>query len=296
MNVDLSAALAASAAKVEAALGAFLPEGEGLEADLHAAMRYACLGGGKRMRPFLALETAKLFSVDEACAMRVACAVEMVHCYSLVHDDLPAMDDDDLRRGRPTVHKAFDEATAILAGDALLTKAFEVLAHPLTHADPLVRSDLVLALALASGAEGMCGGQQIDLAAEGENLDIGQITRLQRLKTGALIGFAAQSGAILGKAPAHIRHTLVAFAHDLGLAFQMADDLIDVEGSADMAGKATGKDAARGKATFVSILGPERARAQAELLAAQAARHLDLFDGKAAHLRALAQWTVSRHS
>ncbi len=294
MSAALSEALAASAAKVEAALDAFLPEGEGLDAGLHAAMRYACLGGGKRMRPFLVLETAKLFSVDEACAMRVACAIEMVHCYSLVHDDLPAMDDDDLRRGRPTVHKAFDEATAILAGDALLTKAFEILAHPLTHADPLVRAELVLALALASGAEGMCGGQQIDLAAEGETLDIGQITRLQRLKTGALIGFAAQSGAILGKAPAHIRHTLVAFAHDLGLAFQMADDLIDVEGSASVAGKATGKDAARGKATFVSILGPERARAQAELLAAQAARHLDLFDAKAAHLRALAQWTVAR--
>jgi farnesyl diphosphate synthase len=296
MSVDLSGALAASAAKVEAALDALLPEGEGLEADLHAAMRYACLGGGKRMRPFLALETARLFSVDEACALRVACAVEMVHCYSLVHDDLPAMDDDDLRRGRPTVHKAFDEATAILAGDALLTKAFEVLAHPLTHADPAVRSDLVLALALASGADGMVGGQQIDLAAEGESLDIGQITRLQRLKTGAIIGFAAQSGAILGKAPAHIRHTLVAFAHDLGLAFQMADDLIDVEGSALEAGKATGKDASRGKATFVSVLGPERARAQAQLLAEQAARHLDLFDGKAAHLRALAQWTVSRKS
>jgi farnesyl diphosphate synthase len=296
MSVDLSAALAASAAKVEAALDALLPEGEGLEADLHAAMRYACLGGGKRMRPFLALETARLFSVDEACALRVACAVEMVHCYSLVHDDLPAMDDDDLRRGRPTVHKAFDEATAILAGDALLTKAFEVLAHPLTHADPAVRSDLVLALALASGADGMVGGQQIDLAAEGESLDIGQITRLQRLKTGAIIGFAAQSGAILGKAPAHIRHTLVAFAHDLGLAFQMADDLIDVEGSALVVGKATGKDADRGKATFVSVLGPERARAQAQLLAEQAARHLDLFDEKAAHLRALAQWTVARKS
>jgi farnesyl diphosphate synthase len=296
MSVDLSGALAASAAKVEAALDAFVPKGEGLEADLHEAMRYACLGGGKRMRPFLALETARLFSVDEACALRVACAVEMVHCYSLVHDDLPAMDDDDMRRGRPTVHKAFDEATAILAGDALLTKAFEVLAHPMTHADPGVRSDLVLALALASGADGMVGGQQIDLAAEGERLDIGQVTRLQRLKTGAIIGFAAQSGAILGKAPAHIRHTLVAFAHDLGLAFQMADDLIDVEGSALEAGKATGKDASRGKATFVSILGPERARAQAALLAEQAARHLDLFDEKASHLRALAKWTVSRKS
>lgn len=294
MTDTLAVALTATAAKVEAALDAFLPKGEGLEADLHEAMRYACLGGGKRMRPFLVMETAKLFAVDEACALRVACAIEFVHCYSLVHDDLPAMDDDDLRRGRPTVHKAFDEATAILAGDALLTKAFEVLAHPLTHADPLVRSDLVLALALASGADGMVGGQQIDLAAEGESLDIGQITRLQRLKTGALIAFAAQSGAILGKAPAHIRHTLVAFAHDLGLAFQMADDLIDVEGSSVDAGKATGKDQARGKATFVSILGPERARAQAALLADQAAKHLDLFDAKADNLRALARWTVAR--
>ncbi|MCA0448597.1 MAG: polyprenyl synthetase family protein [Proteobacteria bacterium] len=296
MTDTLAQALTATAAKVEAALDAFLPKGDGLEADLHAAMRYACLGGGKRMRPFLVMETARLFSVDEACALRVACAIEFVHCYSLVHDDLPAMDDDDLRRGRPTVHKAFDEATAILAGDALLTKAFEVLAHPLTHADPLVRSDLVLALALASGADGMVGGQQIDLAAEGESLDIGQITRLQRLKTGALIAFAAQSGAILGKAPAHVRHTLVAFAHDLGLAFQMADDLIDVEGSSVEVGKATGKDQARGKATFVSILGPERARAQAALLAEQAAKHLDLFDAKADNLRALARWTVARKS
>jgi farnesyl diphosphate synthase len=206
------------------------------------------------------------------------------------------MDDDDLRRGRPTVHKAFDEATAILAGDALLTRAFEVLAQPLTHGDAGVRADLVLALAMASGAEGMCGGQMIDLAAEGESLDIGAITRLQRLKTGALIGFAAQSGAILGKAPAHMRHTLVAFAHDLGLAFQIADDLIDVEGNAADAGKATGKDQARGKATFVSILGVERARAQAKLLADQAARHLDIFDDKAARLRKLARWVVERRS
>jgi farnesyl diphosphate synthase len=226
----------------------------------------------------------------------VACAIEFVHCYSLVHDDLPAMDDDDLRRGRPTVHKAYDEATAILAGDALLTRAFEVLAHPLTHGDAGVRADLVLALALAAGAEGMCGGQQMDLSAEGQTLDIGAITRLQRLKTGALIGFAAQSGAILGKAPAHMRHTLVAFAHDLGLAFQIADDLIDAEGSADAAGKATGKDQALGKATFVSILGIERARAQALLLAEQASRHLDIFDAKADALRALTRWVVRRQS
>ncbi len=296
MSESIEAALAANAARIEAALEALLPKGEGYEEDLHEAMRYACLGGGKRMRPFLVMETASLFGVDEACALRVACAVELVHCYSLVHDDLPAMDDDDLRRGRPTVHKAFDEATAILAGDALLTRAFEVLAQPLTHGDAGVRADLVLALALASGAEGMCGGQQMDIAAEGQALDIGAITRLQRLKTGALIGFAAQAGAILGKAPVHMRHTLVAFAHDLGLAFQIADDLIDVEGDAKAAGKATGKDEARGKATFVSILGVERARGQAQLLADQAARHLDLFDAKADRLRALTRWAVRRQS
>ncbi|MBI1243502.1 MAG: polyprenyl synthetase family protein [Alphaproteobacteria bacterium] len=296
MNETIEAALAANAARIEAALEAFLPKGDGYEAALHEAMRYASLGGGKRIRPFLVMETAGLFGVDEACALRVACAIELVHCYSLVHDDLPAMDDDDLRRGRPTVHKAFDEATAILAGDALLTRAFEILSQPLTHGDAGVRADLVLALAIASGAEGMCGGQMMDLAAEGQDLDIGEITRLQRLKTGALIGFAAQSGAILGKAPAHMRHTLVAFAHDLGLAFQIADDLIDVEGSAVDAGKATGKDQARGKATFVSILGVERARAQAQLLADQAARHLDMFDSKADRLRRLARWVVQRRN
>ncbi|MBL8832585.1 MAG: polyprenyl synthetase family protein [Rhodospirillales bacterium] len=296
MNEPIEAALAANAARIETALEALLPNGEGYEAGLHEAMRYACLGGGKRVRPFLVMETSGLFGVDEACALRVACAIELVHCYSLVHDDLPAMDDDDMRRGRLTVHKAFDEATAILAGDALLTRAFEVLSQPLTHGDAGVRADLVLALALASGAEGMCGGQMMDLAAEGERLDIGAITRLQRLKTGAIIGFAAQSGAILGKAPAHMRHTLVAFAHDLGLAFQIADDLIDVEGNAAAAGKATGKDEARGKATFVSILGVDRARAQAQLLADQAARHLDLFDAKADRLRALTRWAVRRQS
>ncbi len=296
MSEPIETALAANAARIEAALEALLPKGDGYEEDLYEAMRYACLGGGKRMRPFLVMETSGLFGVDEACALRVACAIELVHCYSLVHDDLPAMDDDDLRRGRLTVHKAFNEATAILAGDALLTRAFEVLAQPLTHGDAGVRADLVLALALASGAEGMCGGQQMDISAEGQTLDIGAITRLQRLKTGAIIGFAAQAGAILGKAPVHMRHTLVAFAHDLGLAFQIADDLIDVEGNAKAAGKATGKDEARGKATFVSVLGVERARAQAQLLADQAARHLDLFDAKADRLRALTRWAVRRQS
>jgi farnesyl diphosphate synthase len=248
------------------------------------------------MRPFLVMEGARIFSVAESCAVRAAAAIEMVHCYSLVHDDLPAMDDDDLRRGRPTTHKKFDEATAILAGDGLLTRAFEVLADPLTHGDGNVRADLVLALAAAAGADGMVGGQMIDLEAEDHPLDIVGITRLQRMKTGALIGFAAESGAILGKAPLANRHALVAYAHDLGLAFQITDDLLDVEGSADEVGKKTGKDAARGKATFVSVLGVERARAQARMLADQAVRHLEPFGGKADLLRDLARWVVERRA
>jgi farnesyl diphosphate synthase len=220
----------------------------------------------------------------------------MVHCYSLVHDDLPAMDDDDLRRGRPTAHKAFDEATAILAGDALLTRAFEVLAHPMTHGDPAVRAELVLALAQAAGAEGMCGGQMIDLEAEKQRLDLGSITRLQRMKTGALISFGVEAGAILGKAATQLRHALAGYAHDLGLAFQIADDLLDAEGSAEAVGKATGKDEARGKATFVSLLGIERARGQADMLAQQAASHLEPFGPAADLLRDVARWVVERKS
>jgi farnesyl diphosphate synthase len=259
-------------------------------------MRYSTLGGGKRLRPFLVMEGARLFGVNENCALRVACAIEMVHCYSLVHDDLPAMDNDDLRRGRPTTHIKYDEATAILAGDGLLTRAFEVLAHPSTHGDAQVRADLVLALAAAAGAEGMVGGQMIDLAAEHQALDINTITRLQRLKTGALIAFSAEAGAILGKAPAAARQALIGYAHDLGLAFQIADDLLDTEGSAEDVGKKTGKDAARGKATFVSILGIERARSQADMLAEQACGHLDMFAERAELLRQLARFVVERKS
>jgi farnesyl diphosphate synthase len=291
----LADALAADAAAVETALAALLPERDGLESRLYQAMRYAVLDGGKRMRPFLVLQSARLFAVNEACAMRVACAVEMVHCYSLIHDDLPAMDDDDLRRGRPTVHRRFDEATAILAGDALLTAAFSVLADPLTHADAVVRSELVRGLAEAAGPEGMVAGQMIDLAAEHGTLDIGAVTRLQRLKTGAMICFAAEAGAILGKAPAAVRAALHGYAQALGLAFQMADDLLDAQGATGM-GKRTGKDAARGKATFVSLLGIERAQAQARMLAEQAPAHLDLFDEKADLLRELARWAVDRRS
>jgi farnesyl diphosphate synthase len=286
--------LADDAAAIETALAALLPERDGLEARMFQAMRYATLGGGKRIRPFLTLQSARLFSVSEACAMRAACAVEMVHCYSLVHDDLPAMDDDDIRRGRPTVHKQFDEATAILAGDGLLTAAFAVLADPLTHADPQVRAELALALANAAGPEGMVAGQMIDLAAEKTALDLGGITRLQRLKTGALICFAAEAGAILGKAPAQLRSALHGYAQALGLAFQMTDDLLDAEGNFGDVGKRTGKDAARGKATFVSLMGAERARGQVCMLADQACAHLDLFAEKADLLRELARWVVDR--
>jgi len=297
MTPELAAALADDADRVERALDVLLPAGDGPESRLFQAMRYASLGGGKRLRPFLALEGARLFAVAEACALRVATALEMVHCYSLVHDDLPAMDDDALRRGKPTVHREFDEATAILAGDALLTRAFEVIADPMTHGDAGVRAELALQLARAAGAEGMVGGQMIDLETEGsEDLDIGAITRLQRLKTGALILFACESGAVMGKAGPGPREALRGFAQDLGLAFQMTDDLLDVEGTAAETGKAVGKDAARGKATFVSLLGAERARTQARLLAAQAAEHLAAFGPAAARLREVARWVVERRS
>jgi farnesyl diphosphate synthase len=221
----------------------------------------------------------------------------MVHAYSLVHDDLPAMDNSDLRRGRPTCHKQYDDATAVLAGDGLLTLAFEVLAHPHTHGDPAVRCELVSALALAAGNQGMVGGQMFDLLAEHRpDLDIGAITRLQRLKTGALIAFSCEAGAILGKAPHDARTALRGYAHDLGLAFQIADDLLDVEGSTAATGKPVGQDAIAGKATFVSILGVERARAQARLLVDQAVAHLDIFDGNTELLRQTARFVVERRA
>lgn len=293
---DLQKAMAESARAVSEMLDRLLKVGDGREARLMEAMRYASLGGGKRIRPFMVTAGARLFAVAESCALRAAAAVEMVHCYSLVHDDLPAMDDDDLRRGQPTCHVRFDEATAILAGDALLTRAFEVLADIPTHPDPQVRSQLALALARAAGADGMVGGQMLDLLAENESLDMPEITRLQRMKTGALIAFSCEAGAILGKASEPARHALRTYAHDLGLAFQIADDLLDVEGTAAEVGKKTGKDAALGKATFVSLLGVERAKAQAQILAEQASRHLEMFDEKADYLRELARFVVTRRA
>ena len=293
---DLPKALARVAGIVETALDNLLPEPEGAEARLAEAMRYATLGGGKRLRAFLVMETAALFAVSETCAARVAAAVEMVHAYSLVHDDLPAMDNDDLRRGKPTVHKAFDEATAILVGDALQTRAFEVLAEHDTHSDPQARCELVQALASAAGARGMAGGQMIDMLAEGKTLSREEIVRLQALKTGRLIQFSAEAGAMLGRAPLAQRHLLAAYGRDLGAAFQIADDLLDAVGTTEETGKTAGKDAAAGKATMVAVLGPERARAQAEMLSRQAARHLESFGERALLLRALAAHVVSRRS
>jgi farnesyl diphosphate synthase len=289
-------ALKANAATVAEVLDRLLPLDDTPEVRITEAMRYATLNGGKRLRPLLVMSGASLFGVAEECALRTAAAVEMVHCYSLVHDDLPAMDDDELRRGQPTCHVAFDEATAILAGDGLLTRAFEVLSDVATHSDPQVRCDLIGGLGRAIGAAGMVGGQMLDLLAENQSLEIAEVTRLQRLKTGALIGFACESGAILGKASKTARHALHAYAHDLGLAFQIVDDLLDVEGDPEEVGKRTGKDADAGKATFVSLLGRERARFQADMLADQAAQHLEMFGEKADLLGALARFVVERRA
>jgi farnesyl diphosphate synthase len=298
---ELAAAMTHVAQVVESALTSLLPPEEGAEARLATAMRYATLGGGKRLRAFLVMQGAELFRVSETCAARVAASIEMLHAYSLVHDDLPAMDDDDLRRGKPSTHKAFDEATAILAGDALQARAFEVLAEPDTHSDPQARCELVAALGAAAGARGMAGGQMIDMLAPalmegGRTLDGPAVTRLQSLKTGRLIQFSAEAGAILGRAPSAQRHVLAAYGRDLGAAFQIADDLLDAEGSAEETGKRTGKDHVAGKATMVAVLGVARARQQADMLARQAADHLDGFGDRAALLRALASFVVARRN
>lgn len=293
---NLAEAMALASQTVEAALEVLLPVPEGGEARLAEAMRYATLGGGKRFRAFLVLKSASLFNVAHTCAARVAAAIEMLHAYSLVHDDLPAMDNDDLRRGRPSTHRAFDEATAILAGDALQARAFEVLAEADTHSDPQARCELVAALGAAAGARGMAGGQMIDMLAEGRTLDGPAVTRLQVLKTGRLIQFSAEAGAILGRAPVAQRQFLAGYGRDLGAAFQIADDLLDAEGSTEETGKTAGKDAAAGKATMVAVLGVERARAHAEMLAYQAAEHLESFGERADLLRALARFVVDRRS
>ncbi len=295
-DIDLTVAMAQVADFVEQALEVLLPPVDGIEGRLAEAMRYATLGGGKRMRAFVVMESAALFSVAETSAARVAASVEMLHAYSLVHDDLPAMDNDDLRRGKPSTHKAFDEATAILAGDALQTRAFELLAEHDTHSDALARCELVAALAAAAGAKGMAGGQMIDMMTEGEILAAPAVTRLQALKTGRLIQYSAEAGAILGRSSPQQRHLLAAYGRDLGAAFQIADDLLDVEGNAQQIGKTAGKDVAAGKATMVAVLGVEMARAHADMLAQQAADYLEDFGDRAANLRALAAFVVARQS
>ncbi len=280
--------------RIDALFDALLTVPDDPRAPLYRAMRHAAIGGGKRLRPLLVHAASRLFAVDAVCALRAGAAVEAIHVYSLVHDDLPAMDDDDLRRGKPTVHKAFDEATAILAGDALHAMAFEILADPATHADPFVRAELISELARAAGPSGMAGGQMMDLAAEGAAFDLHTVTRLQQMKTGALICWCVEAGAILGRVPHDGRASLRAYARDIGLAFQIVDDLIDVEGDAAVAGKAVGKDAGAGKETFVSLMGVARAREQARALVDQAVGHLGHYGEEADLLRAIARYILER--
>ena len=294
----LAAELESESRRVSAEIDGFFarllaPTDDGRD-SLYEAMRHAAIGGGKRLRPLLTLAAARLFAIDQQRALRVAAAIEAIHVYSLIHDDLPCMDNDDLRRGKPTVHKAYGEAAAVLAGDSLHALAFEILAHQATHADPFVRSDLVLELAKAAGPAGMAGGQMLDLAAEGASLDLPAITRLQQLKTGALIEYAVEAPCIMVRLAQEARTPYRGYARNIGLAFQITDDLIDHSGDEAAAGKRTGKDAHAGKATFVSVLGPERARQQAGFLVNQAIEHLAGHGEEADLLRAIARFAIER--
>ena len=294
MPVALDAAIADVSVEIDRQFDMLLAVPDDPRADLYRAMRHAAMGGGKRLRPVLLFATAMLFDVDRACAARAAAALEAIHVYSLIHDDLPAMDDDDIRRGKPTVHKAFGEACAILAGDCLHALAFEWLADPDTHPDPFVRADLVLDLARAAGPTGMAGGQMMDLKAEGSRFDLPTVTRLQQMKTGALISAAVEAGAILGRVPPAGRIGLRGYAHDLGLAFQIADDLLDAEGDEALAGKKLRKDEVAGKETFLTLLGAERAREQARMLVDQAIAHLRAYGKEADLLRDIARFVLER--
>ena len=278
----------------DAAYDSLLPPPGDARARLVEAMRYAAIGGGKRVRPLLLTATAEMYGVSRQAAIRAGCAIEAIHVYSLIHDDLPCMDDDDMRHGKPTVHKAFDVATAVLAGDALHALAFELLTDEQTSTDPFIRAELVRALACASGHHGMAGGQMMDMAAGEQQFDLHAVTRLQQLKTGALLAAAVEMGAILGRVAEEGRAHLRAYARDIGLAFQIADDLLDCEGDESKAGKALRKDAGAGKATFVSLMGADKARHQAEALAEQAVGHLSGHGNEADLLRALARFVVER--
>ena len=293
-SLTLKSALSDVSAEIDRRFDTLLAIPDDPRGDLYRAMRHAAIGGGKRLRPLLVFATARLFGVDRECAGRVAIAIECVHVYSLIHDDLPAMDDDDLRRGKPTVHKQFGEATAILAGDCLHALAFEVLADAATHADPFVRAELVLDLARAAGPAGMAGGQMMDIEAEKASFDLPTITRLQAMKTGALIASAVEAGAILGKVAPEGRTGLRGYARDVGLAFQIADDLLDYEGDENKMGKRVHKDQDAGKETFLSLLGVDRAREQAGMLVDQAIEHLHSYGAEADLLRDIARFTLER--
>jgi farnesyl diphosphate synthase len=279
---------------IDSAFDAFLPVPDDSRARLVEAMRYAAIGAGKRMRPLLLVATSELFGVNRNAAINAGCAVEAIHAYSLIHDDLPCMDDDAMRHGKPSVHKAFDDATAVLAGDCLHALAFDILTQLDTSADPFVRSELVATLARASGHDGMAGGQMMDIVSQEENYDLRQITRLQQLKTGALLAASVEMGAVLGRVPPEGRAHLRAYARDIGLAFQIADDLLDVEGDEAKAGKALRKDEEQGKQTFVTLMGVEQARAQATMLVEQAGRHLSSYGEDARLLIELADFVVKR--
>jgi len=291
---DFKRDLQAHADAIETLLLEVLPKASGPAARLHAAMRYATLDGGKRMRPFLVAGGARLFDVPEQRALRVGAAIELIHCYSLIHDDLPAMDDAPTRRGRPSCHAEFDEATAVLAGDALQSLAFEMLASEATHPDPAIRVELVRMLANGAGAPGMCGGQMIDLEAETRRLSYDETVVLQRLKTGALFRFASESGAVLGGASSPEQAALAAYADDLGLAFQIKDDLLDVQGDPALTGKALGQDADAGKATLVALLGIDEAERRLSDLQASASHHLERFGPAAGSLRQLFAFAIGR--
>jgi farnesyl diphosphate synthase len=288
--------MASAAVQMDEVLEQILPLPRGLHRRIVEAMRYAVFAGGKRLRPFLVLNCSRLFDVDRARAARVAAAIEAVHTYSLVHDDLPCMDDDALRRGRPTTHVAFDEATAVLTGDGLQTLAFAILASPETHPSAETRCELVARLAAAAGHDGMVGGQMIDMEAGQRHLDFGQIVTLQRMKTGALFEFCCESGAILGGAGSEDFERLRNYARSIGLLFQITDDLLDTLGSTEAAGKKTGKDAEQGKATLVAALGTDGAREQARKLAESAAAALEYYGNNASSLRQLAHYLLQRDS
>jgi farnesyl diphosphate synthase len=293
-GADLTSEAARVAREVDSLFNQYLVDPGDGRSRLFEAMRHAGIGGGKRLRPLLTVAAARVFAIDEARALRAGAAIEAIHVYSLIHDDLPCMDDDDIRRGKPTIHMAYDEATAVLAGDCFHDLAFEILSDPATHEDPFIRADLVLELARASGPHGMAGGQMLDIVAEGQALDIGAVTRLQQLKTGALIEYAVEAACIMGRIDPQARTPYRGYARDIGLAFQIADDLLDHVGDEVAAGKRLNKDADAGKATFVSLVGEERARQQCAMLVAQAIDHLHDHGAEADLLRGIALYVQER--